>query len=247
MITLTEMMKWNYKKAWQFFTENAVQRYIPESEYYIRSLNYVPTIDLRDNRKAKEIITQKISSNTLILIDGPSANGKTTFAYRISQHINGIVIDIDLLCQEWIETHLKALKSYSEKIKFVEHMDELTDNYILDELENIIREKSKSNKPVILVGLYLEVIYRSIIARTLGKYFEKVVSLLCCEKSFEQVKKFIQSRNAEFKRVLPGAFSTCAKEYVIAQNLLSIDNRDFLGAGMTASFIVDSEVSNMFK
>ena len=247
MIALTEMMKWNYKKAWVFFTENALQRYIPETEHYIRSLKKVETIDLRGNSNAKKIIIPNITRRTLILIDGPSANGKTTLAHRISKHIDGIVVDIDFLCQDWIKKHLQSIKSYREKMEFLNHSDELTDAYLLNELENIIRKKSKGNKPVILVGLYLEVIYRSIIAKTLGKYFDKTVSLLCCEKTFEQVKRFIRSRNAEFNTVVPDELSGCANEYYIAQNLISAKNREFLGFGMSASFIVDSEVSNMFK
>lgn len=44
----------------------------------------------------------------------------------------------------------------------------------------------------------MEVIYRTIIARTLGKYFEQTISIYCCAKKFKDVIRMKESREKEF-------------------------------------------------
>lgn len=58
--TLKEMTNWNYKKAWSFFSENAYNRLIPETEIYIRSLPKVETEDIRGDINAKDRILKSI-------------------------------------------------------------------------------------------------------------------------------------------------------------------------------------------
>ena len=45
------------------------------------------------------------------MVDGGSLNGKSTIANRIAKHVNGIVLDIDLLCKDWLEEQLKSAKT----------------------------------------------------------------------------------------------------------------------------------------
>lgn len=241
MISLLEMEKWNYKTAWEFFTREAFQKYIPETEIYIRSLPLSETFDLRRNYQARSIIMNSINKNSLILIDGPSASGKTTFAKRLAKKTNAIIVDIDLLCIDWLN------KQDKKNIYALIDFDRLTDQYLLDELENIIKEKSRYNRPVILVGFYMEIIYRSIIARTLGKYFQKMISIVCCEESFEKVVKMIESRNQKFRTNLPNEKKNTLDQYNFVKEFVDSNSRIFLGVGMDMSFIVDTEVSDMFK
>ena len=175
MFNIEEMNKWSYAEAWQFFTSNALKQYIPESELYVRSLKISKTIDIRNNNNARNKILESIKPKTLLLFDGSSLNGKTTFAERLAQTIDAQVVDSDIICKKWIDEQIKN-KNVIERFLFASNVNELTDRYILKNLEKIIKEKS--NKTVILVGSYLEVIYRSIIVKTLGKYFERVVHLL---------------------------------------------------------------------
>ena len=247
MIKLKTMIGWNYKAAWTFFTQNAYQQYIPESELYVKSLDISPTFDLRNNPQAYSLIMNAINPRSFILIDGASANGKTTLAKRIANQTNAIIVDIDLLCKDWIEKRMQTVRTQGEMLELMINMDELTDKFLLDELENIICKKSKLGRPVILVGMYLELIYRAIISRTLGKYFERVISLVCCEKSFRKVENFINERNKKFSSDLPFEKEKCLQQYRYAKQFIERANGFFLGVGMTSSFIVDSTVSNMFK
>ena len=66
MIKLEEMCKWNYRKAWEFFTKYSVNRYIPETEAYVCSLKHTKTIDLRDKSDARELIFSVLKPRTLI-------------------------------------------------------------------------------------------------------------------------------------------------------------------------------------
>ena len=247
MFTMEEMEKWNYKTAWEFFSENALHKYIPESELYIRSFKFVPTIDLRTNKNAVSLIGNSITPRTFILIDGGSANGKTTFANRLAKHFGAEVVDIDIICGEYITGLLALARTYQERCNILRQYDQLTDQYIFNNLERVIREKSKLGKPVILIGCYLEVIYRTIIVRTLGKYFESVVSIFCCEESFKQVEKFITQRDGEDKRFYDYEKLICKQQYKAASKLVSRKNINALGIGMSASFVVCSRNSNMFK
>lgn len=246
MITLEEMTKWDYKTAWEYFTKNALGKYIPETKIYIESLPMVQTIDLRRNKRAKSIISQCITSHTFVLIDGGSANGKTTFANRLAKQFNAEIIDIDMICKECMDKLLASTRNDMEISYIFQKFDELTDQYIFDNLERIVQEKSQLGKPVILVGCYLEIIYRSIIARTLGKYFEKIVSLFCCEETFEQVERFVLNREDD-KILYNRERAICMQQYNFATMLVQKQNIRVLGIGMSSSFVINSRVSNRFK
>lgn len=245
MKTLNEMNKWNYKRAWEYFTENAFRKCIPEVSLYLKSLKLTETIDLRQNSQAKEIILSKISKNVLILIDGPSCNGKSTLAKRLANHVDAEIVDIDMICKSYIEEKLNSAKSPIEKILMIQKLDIESDIYLLNNLESIIKRKAKLNKPVILVGMYLEVVYRSIIAKVFGKYFDTTISLFCYENTFEDVKKLIKARIIEFKKELPLEYERCRNQYIYAKRLLVNGNSSYLGYGMSASFIVNTTVSNL--
>lgn len=243
MAKIEEMNKWNYAKAWKFFTENAFGRLIPETELYMRSLPLCLTEDLRGQQNARDKILGSIKGKTLILIDGASLNGKTTFANRLAKHINANIVDIDLICKDWIEAQQAKITNPVQRFSFMMNMDRLTDVYILDNLEKIIREKSQKGN-VILVGSYMELIYRGIIAKTLGKYFQQVISLYCCARSFKEVKAMKEQRDKEF------GYSVEVEEQILDQynysrRLLDGDGI-MLGFGMAASFIADNSVSDMF-
>lgn len=243
MHTIQEMNNWNYSKTWRFFTENAVNQYIPEAELYLRSLKICETVDIRDDKEARNKILDSIKCRTLVFIDGASANGKTTFAKRLASHTNAEVVDIDIICKEWIDKQLKDKDILNQRI-FISKADELTDKFVLENLERIVLKKSRKNKTVILVGVYLEAVYRSIIAKTLGKYFDQVVSIYCCSKSFKDIKMMLQKREAEFGKI-PGEQEKIFQEYMYSKRLLE-SNGIMLGIGMNRSFIADIAVSDMF-
>lgn len=235
---MESMDKWNYATAWTFFSENAVNRYIPETDLYIRSSRFCKTIDLRDSCEATEEIYKALKLRSLILMDGSSLNGKSTFAQRLAKRIGAEIVDVDLICIDWIEK-----QSAAEKFKILLNMNEYTDKYVLQNLERIVR--SKSDKSVILVGSYMEVIYRAIISKTLGKYFEQMVSIYCCAKSFNEVRMMYKKRIAYFGYNLESE-QQILQEYNYAKRLLT-NNAIMLGVGMDASFVADIHVSDLFE
>ena len=243
MANIEEMIKWNYAKAWKFFTENAFGRLIPETVVYIGCLSPCTTEDVRGCPDAREKILNSLKENTLILIDGASLNGKTTFAKRLAKKTNASVVDIDLLCKDWIEVEYEKITNPNQIYSFIMNIDKLTDVYILDNLERIIRGNSK-NGSVILVGSYMELIYRSIIVRTLGKYFHQVVSIYCCALTSKEVKKMKEKRDQEFGYSAENV-EEILNQYNYSKKLLE-NNGIALGLGMAASFIVDNGVSDMF-
>ena len=246
MKTIQEMNNWTYKKAWQFFTENAVNNYIPEAPLYVEGLEKMSkTIDVRDDKNARSKILKSIKNKkTLVLIDGSSLNGKSTFARRIVNNLNGAeIVDIDLICKDYMDQHLQQLKNPLERYYFLSQADKLTDIYILDNLEKMIKEKSSNT--VILVGCYLEVMYRAIISKTLGKYFEQIVSIYCCAKTFKEVEMLIKERDKEFGKEDKELEIQIYIDYEYSKQLLA-DGGSMLGIGMDASFIADTSVSNMF-
>ena len=244
-----EIISWDYKTAWKFFTENAYKRCIPETETYVLSLPTSRLLDLRDNPRSSEILLDSIKPSTFIIIDGASANGKTTAAYRLAKKVDAIVVDIDLLCKEFIDNNLRQAKSKLEIVKILSNAHSITDEYILNNIEKIIYQKSLSKKPVILVGFYIEVIYRAILARTLGKYFENVVSIICCEKNFKQVENFIKKRAKEYGSGVPGQneIEMCFIQWEQTNNLINQERGRLLGFGMNYSFVVDSKVVDRLK
>lgn len=242
MFNIEEMNKWNYYKAWEFFTNNAFNRYIPETELYVRSLKFGKTIDLRDDKDARKKILESIKPKTLILFDGGTLNGKTTFAERLARNIGAQVVDIDIICKKWLDQKIEKLNDF-ERYLFALKVDELTSIYILKNLENII--KAKSNNSVILVGSYMEVIYRSIIVKTLGKYFSQAVSIYCCSKTFKEVEMMLRMREKDYGVVIPDMKAKALEEYNYSKRLLASDGL-MLSLGMEASFIADITVSNMF-
>jgi len=243
MKTIEEINKWSYKEAWQFFNENAINRYVPELKLYFQSLEKnCKTIDLRDDKDARKKILESVKGKkTLILVDGSSLNGKTTFANRLSNCIDCEIVDIDILCIQWIEKHLNKVQVPFERNLFISKIDRLTDEFILDNLEKIIQEKS--TKTVILVGCYIELLYRAIISKTLGKYFDQVVSIYFCAKTYKEIKMLFKKREEEFKNFKMNI--DVFEQYQYSKKLLEYNGYP-LGVGMDVSFIADIHVSDMF-
>lgn len=249
MRRLEEMKNWSYKEAYEFALDVENRKCFPEMQEYVSDLTVVPTFDLRKKSNARKMIVESINSRTFILVDGASRNGKTTFANRLAKEIDGIVLDIDYLCKEWGDKELENAKDMIEYFKIATNIGTLTDNFLLMELENIVRQKSELNKPVILVGMYLDLMFRTVIFKCFGKrYFEKIVSILCFKDSFKKVEYLIKSGEQEFGgTVMPGEREKCLGQYNIVRDIVIKQKGISLGLGVDRSFIINTDVSNKFK
>ena len=236
--------KLNYKEVWEYFSKNTVNQPIEEATKYLATLRRALTADVRKEEQAKEKILSTITPRTLIFVDGASLNGKTTFATRLAKQIDGILVDIDLVCVEWLNSQLQRCKTRQQIMQVLVCSNKATDEYLLNNLENLISNYSKEGKPVILVGYYVEVIYRGVVARTLGKYFENIVSLFCCELNFHKVEQFMKIRESEF--LTKARREDILAQYLLAQKRINLEGGRLLGFGMDHSFVVNSTVSDMF-
>ena len=236
--------KLNYKEAWDYFSNNTENQPIEEATKYLATLRRALTADVRKEEQAKEKILSTITPRTLIFVDGASLNGKTTFATRLAKQIDGILVDIDLVCVEWLNSQLQRCKTRQQIMQVLVCSNKATDEYLLNNLENLISNYSKEGKPVILVGYYVEVIYPGVVARTLGKYFENIVSLFCCELNFHKVEQFMKIRESEF--LTKARREDILAQYLLAQKRINLEGGRLLGFGMDHSFVVNSTVSDMF-
>lgn len=242
MHTIDEMNSWSYKKAWLFFSKNDYKKDIPEAREYLYDLPFCLTEDLRCDEHAREKILAAFQRKSLVLIDGASLNGKSTLAQRLSKVSNVSVVDIDIICQDWIEKQLANCSNSFSRIAFFFNIEALTDEYIYNNLERIIKEKSGKGS-VVLVGSYMQLITRAIISKTLGKYFDQVVSIYCCAKTFDEVKVMKRKREQQFGYAATD--EQVLEEYNYAKQLLE-NNGIVLGLGMNYSFISDNSVTNKF-
>ncbi len=241
------MNKWNYKQANKFFAQNTPTHAVPETEVYIRSLPWVPTQDIRRmNNLDLSVVLGAITNRSMILVDGPSNNGKSTFAKRLAKKINAEVIDIDILCVEWMEKQSKTIQNEFERVMMLLQMDQMTDKYLEDNMERIIRQKSTLNRPVILVGMFVDLIARSIVVKTLGKYFDNVISILVCENTYKDMQKLIRFRDKEMGWSRESDNEDCKRQFEYTQRLIAHAGAMQFGFGMRKSFIINTRVSDMF-
>lgn len=234
----------NYKDAWKYFSKHTANQPVEEATEYIVTLRRALTTDLRKKQQAKETILSAIKPKTLILVDGGSLNGKTTFANRLAKQIDAIVVDVDLVCLEWLNSQLQRCKTKRQTMQVLLNSGKVTDEYLLNSLESLISSYSKEGKSVILVGCYLEIIYRSIVAKTLGNYFDNIVSLFCCELDFHKVESFMEKRANESGTLVQK--DGVVEQYLLAKKRVNEEGGRLLGFGMNASFVVNSTVSNLF-
>ena len=184
---VSEMLAWNYEKAMTIYEEcmrnvgsarsNAI---LNDFVGYMRAVASRRCSQVYDYTKSPRLgkeyvaeIIQKSKRATLIVVDGESGTGKTTFAKKLCQKEDFFLFDLD---------------EYAAKL-FTEHMfsgnggviviDEKQDELLRQHTERIIREGSDNGKKTtVMVGCYRNVIYRTIITHTIGKYFESVKSIV---------------------------------------------------------------------
>ena len=229
-----KIIEMNYGAASRYFRNANPQDRIP----YISTLPTTKLTNLWDDPHACERIISLVKPKSLIFVDGASVNGKSTLARWLAQNSNATVLDIDIICLNWIIERMHT-GSLAERAYLMQNYDKATDDFIFDNLEDIVKKESKSEKAVILVGTFLSVISRAIVARTLGKYFEHVISLLCCEKSFKHVIKMFKCREKELGKDKRG-LSNIREEYELARKLIEENNGIFLGFGMDESYLFNA-------
>ena len=238
MPSLKEMQEWNYAEASDYFYINKNSRSNEANAY----MNFIAKrSEVRDIRGKSGVPEEAYHESWLIVIDGVSCSGKTTTAKKIkSQFPNTIeVVDIDEVCLHWIKKKKMECKSIIELMKINQNYDELTTMYLKDNLESIVERASNGGKKsVIVVGTFLEMIFRGYMGTTLGKHFKKVM-FFTMHETIEKIRENNQKRDMDFDlRTPPELWMRMCEQYEYIEKVLSLCPIGF-GLGSDLSFIVN--------
>ncbi len=238
MPSLKEMQEWNYAEASDYFYINKNSRSNEANAY----MNFIAKrSEVRDIRGKSGVPEEAYHESWLIVIDGASCSGKTTTAKKIKNRFPDTieVVDIDEVCLLWIKKKKMECKNIMELMKINQNYDNLTTMYIKDNLESIVKQASDGGKKsVIVVGTFLEMIFRGYMGTTLGKHFKKVM-FLTMHETIEKIRENNKKRDMDFDlRTSPELWMRMRGQYEYIEKVLSLCPIGF-GLGSDLSFIVN--------
>lgn len=242
MPSLKKMKKMNYAEALEFFMENE-RMGSPEATDYLK---YISRKSFVYDMRGKEITSDGIyEGGWLIILDGVSCSGKSTIAKKIGKKFPETVevIDIDYLFSAWVHREAEKITRGDEKNIFLNKIEKQGDEYLKLNLENIIANRARDGKTVVLVGCFLETIYRAFLGTIFGKYFENVAIFKIYEE-MTTLKEYQESREEDFGnpggKVLQEQVDETSKQYSFLKQVISLQPF-VLGFGADVSFLINSE------
>ena len=197
MPTVAEMMSWNYEEAFNFFMAKGgmMKDYwkVDLADKYVRCVynckvsTYVSDF-IRALSRAKAAIKRFIEfagDSTLIVIDGESGTGKTTFAKKLCEKRDFVFLDYDECAKNFFEEYLKS----SNKSCYIVS-EELVDDLLAKHLEDEVKKRSNNGqKTVVLVGAFRNIVLRTIIVNTIGSCFQRKISLVIHDKLEDNIRR----------------------------------------------------------
>lgn len=242
MPSLKKMKKMNYAEALEFFMENE-RMGSPEATDYLK---YISRKSFVYDMRGKEITSDGIyEGGWLIILDGVSCSGKSTIAKKIGKKFPETVevIDIDYLFSAWVHREAEKITRGDEKNIFLNKIEKQGDEYLKLNLENIIANRARDGKTVVLVGCFLETIYRAFLGTIFEKYFENVAIFTIYEE-MTTLKEYQESREEDFGnpggKVLQEQVDETSKQYSFLKQVISLQPF-VLGFGADVSFLINSE------
>lgn len=183
MVSIEEMREWNYRKIYNFFFTNASSNEHPEEQsQYVMDQKGCKTVDMRDKHFPIRLLERFVNGSMLIIVDGASFSGKRDFAKKIASinpHV--AIVDIEELTRLWLEEREKTMNPITRSFQNL-NLEQKRNEYLAENLENIVMQASENGeKTVILVGVFLGMMKRLIVADKIGRYFKKVVSVVLQE------------------------------------------------------------------
>lgn len=242
MPNLKKLKKMNYAEAWEFFLEN--QRMgSPEATDYLK---YISRKSFVYDVRGKAIpLDELYKGGWLIVMDGVSCSGKTTTAKNIAKQFPETVevIDIDYLFGAWLHREAEKIPNKEERKVFVKNAEKKGDEYLKLNLENLVENRAKEGKTLILVGCFLETIYRAIVGTVLGKYFDKV-AIFTIYEDMATLKKYQENREADFNnpggKVLQEQIDETSRQYSFLTQVINLQSF-VLGFGADLSILIDNK------
>ena len=230
--TLKELRKMNYWQATSYFVEG--QHYTDDVaiNYMQKEVVHGITYDMRGQEISAKVMQDIGKGGYFVLVDDLSCTGKTSFAEMLKKRYDVEVLDIDYLSAEYAQRVINYkfnrfpifMRAYMEE-NFTKIFDLETDNYIHNVLEEDVKKAAKTGKTVVMVGMYLDVITRAVVANKLGKYCKGTVSFVFHE-DWETIVQREKERDVKYgtKGLSDKAIERDKKPYEYMQKALDSGN-----------------------
>lgn len=242
MPSLKRMKKMNYAEAWEFFMKEKRMGSLEATDY----LKYISRKSFVYDMRGKEITFDELyKGGWLIILDGVSCSGKSTTAKKIAEKFpeTAEVIDIDYLFNAWLHREAEKIQNKEVQKDFLKKVERQGDDYLKLNLENLISNRAREGKTVVLVGCFLETIYRAFSGTTLGKYFDKV-AIFTIYENMTTLKKYQESRESDFGnpggKVSPEQIEETSRQYDFLTQVINLQPF-VLGFGADVSFLINSK------
>ena len=247
---VNEIRSWDFKRTWEFFYETTALGITPEFAEYVSEQPRGKVADLRGMSIQKSIIDYYVREHKLIIIDGVSCAGKTTFANNLAEEYGINVVDIDDYILKWSKEIMNAPLSREAREKKLKSFKQYAMDRLINELEDIVlKESDGGKKSVILVGIFIYDMQRIVAADKLGRNFGGTICFMMHEP-LKTIKRRMVSREKALglKEDMTQSFEKVSKDHYVVSQILKTDiTKMYLSVGVEASFVIDHvTVNNLF-
>lgn len=239
---VNEIRSWDFKRTWEFFHETTALGITPEFAEYVSEQPRGKVADFRGRAMPKDIIDFYVKEHKLIMIDGVSCAGKTTFAEKVAEEYNLKVVDIDDYILRWRKEIMSAPLSREVLEAKLKYFEQYAMERWINELENILmRESDGWKKSVVLVSIFIYDMQRIVTADKLGRNFGGAVCFMLHEPLKTIKKRMVERERAlGINRDMSQAFAKVSKDhYVVSQVLMNEITKMYLSVGVEASFVIN--------
>lgn len=240
MPSLKRMKKMNYAEAWEFFIKEE-RMGSPEAIDYLK---YISRKSLVYDARGEAITFRELyKGGWLIILDGVTCSGKSTTAKKIAEEFPETVeiIDVDYLFGAWLQREAEKINNKEAQKDFLRKAEKQGDEYLKLNLENLVANRAKEGKTVIIVGCFLETIYRAFLGTIFGRYFDGVAIFTVYEE-FEILEKYMKSREKDFDnpsgKVLMEQVDETVRQFSFLKQVVNFQ-QFALGFGADISFIIN--------
>ena len=243
MSNLKKLKEMSYKEAYEYFMESGKILSNDAEDYLMYIAREASVCD--DIRGKSGIPKEVYKGGWLLVIDGPSCSGKSTMAKEIEKKFPETVdvFDIDEVLLDWGKKKMSEIPNKIDQIIFAATAEKMAIEYLKRNMESLIAARAKNGKTIVLVGCFLDFIYRSIIGVTLGKYFNKVVFFTIYEEE-AKLREYQQKREMDYNNpsgeISPRQIAETSRQADFLKNTIELQ-LSALGLGADLSFLINNK------
>ena len=230
--TLKEVREMNYWQATSYFVDGMHYTDDVAIKYMQEEVFHGVVYDVRGQEIDEKVMRDIGKGGYFVLVDGLSCTGKTSFAEMLKKRYDVEVMDIDYLSAEYARRVINykfsrfpvSMRAYMKE-NFTKIFEMETDNYIHSVFEQDVKKAAKTGKTVVVVGMYLDIITRAVVADKLGKYCKSTVGFVFHE-DWETIIRREKERDIKYgtKDVSKQAIERDKKPYEYMQKALNPEN-----------------------